>query len=201
MSIKISQFKDNHEEFIVIDFPEPPKIEKKDIDLSKIIPEINEYKRKNIAVNTEEKFQKEISTEEYVKQLKEELNIHDPEEGWQKKLEDKYKTKNVEEKEQLQNPKIKPDETNVTYSIKNRFARFMYIPVYKCKGRGVVVVNIAVDDKGYVVNAEVEFTSTNTDDECLHNEAIDAAKRSRFNADYSAPARQKGTITYKFVAQ
>ena len=198
---------DDRLNYITLEFQEDKQKEleelRKRIDLSEIIPELKSVYRKNIALNTEEEFRKEISTEEYEKQLKEELNITDPEEGWKEKLEEKYKVKEPDKKEDYTNPDINENETNITYSFegKQRFGRYIHVPVYKCVGRGTVVINIAVDVKGNVVSASVDKTRSDITDPCFHEEAINAAHRSRFNADYSAPARQKGTITFKFVAQ
>ena len=38
-------------------------------------------------------------------------------------------------------------------------------------------------------------------DECMRSSALGSARRSRFNIDDSAPARQQGTITYIFIPQ
>jgi hypothetical protein len=200
---KIATLHDGYEEFVMIEFPEPVTREEKvkKVDLSEIIPELRQNRR-NVAVNTAEEFQKEISTEEYIKQLKEELSINDPEEGWQAKLEEKYKVKNEDQGQQeMANPDIDPNETNVSYHLENRFARYVHIPVYKCLGNATIVLSITVDEKGGVVNSALDASLSKNINECFVNEAMDAARRSRFNADFSAPARQKGTITYKFVAQ
>jgi hypothetical protein len=51
-----------------------------------------------------------------------------------------------------------------------------------------------------VVNAKVnEELSSN--DACLRNYAIRAARLSKFSSSATAPARQMGTITYAFIAQ
>lgn len=54
--------------------------------------------------------------------------------------------------------------------------------------------------KGRVQRAEVVATESQQDD-CLHDVAVDAALRSRFNEKPGAPALQTGTITYNFVKQ
>lgn len=74
------------------------------------------------------------------------------------------------------------------------------VPSYRCEGGGTVVVNIEVDRNGKVVGAEVD-SAFSTSDYCMTTCALEAARSSLFNVDLSAPARQQGTITYKFVPQ
>ncbi len=92
---------------------------------------------------------------------------------------------------------------NVTaeYDLSNpkREDELLYIPAYRCEGGGRVIVNITVNRNGKVIQAEVH--SSSADDECLQRMATQAAKASKFNLDNSAPEKQKGTITYLFVAQ
>jgi TonB family protein len=91
--------------------------------------------------------------------------------------------------------------TNIYYDLSNRRDLNLYVPVYKCQGNGKVVVFIEVDKAGEVTDASIDKSQSETDD-CLSDAAIDAAKRSTFNADFAkAPPKQKGTITYLFVAQ
>lgn len=69
-------------------------------------------------------------------------------------------------------------------------------PTYSENDYGTVVVDIIVNAKGDVVEAIIG-KGTNTPNTNLRNEAIRAAKRTKFNA-VSAVTNQKGTITYKF---
>ena len=78
--------------------------------------------------------------------------------------------------------------------------RDLPVPVYKCLVGGDVCVQIEVNQDGSVVKASV-VSSTSASNECLHEAAIAAAKRSRFNASNDAPKLQTGTIIYRFVAQ
>ena len=63
-----------------------------------------------------------------------------------------------------------------------------------------MVVIIAVNNRGDVVNAKVDESVSSTDG-CLRNFAIRAARLSKFSSSTTAPARQMGTITYAFIAQ
>lgn len=91
-------------------------------------------------------------------------------------------------------------ESSVSYNLKDRYARFLPIPVFKCEYGGKVVVEILVNPKGVVQKAKILEDQSQSDD-CLWRVAADAAKRSRFNEKPDAPALQKGTITYNFVKQ
>ena len=88
----------------------------------------------------------------------------------------------------------------LSWSLDGRKASHLPIPAYRCYGAGEVTVVIAVNNRGDVVNAKVsEEYSTN--DGCLRNYAIRAARLSKFSVSETAPARQMGTITYAFIAQ
>lgn len=78
-----------------------------------------------------------------------------------------------------------------------RTSRHLEVPAYRCEGGGEVVVAITVDRDGKVVGARAREGG----DECMRDCAVESARRSRFNIDPSAPARQTGTITYIFIPQ
>lgn len=87
----------------------------------------------------------------------------------------------------------------VSYDLGGRNAVHLPIPAYRCEGAGQVVVSISVNRNGDVTNASIQ--SMTSSDQCLKDRALEAAKRSRFAVDASAPASQKGTITYLFIRQ
>jgi TonB family protein len=91
-------------------------------------------------------------------------------------------------------------KSNIHYFLKDRFHVRLPIPVYLAKGGGQVVVDIQVDRDGRVVKAQAR-SAANLHDPMLPQYALEAAERTVFNADAKAPAIQKGTITYNFVAQ
>lgn len=78
-----------------------------------------------------------------------------------------------------------------------RTRRHIEVPAYRCEGGGEVVVGITVDQGGEVVGAKV----LSGGDPCMREAALEAARRSCFNIDPQAPARQSGTITYLFIPQ
>lgn len=88
----------------------------------------------------------------------------------------------------------------VSYNLEGRKASRLSIPAYRCLGGGMVTVIITVDPQGNVVNAKVQ-DGVSSDDNCLRNFAIRAARLSKFSISKSAPARQQGDIVYQFIAQ
>ena len=97
-----------------------------------------------------------------------------------------------------QDRKVKGRVT-VSFSLTDpvRTSRHLEVPAYRCEGGGDVEVEIAVNRSGEVVSAHV----VSGGDACMREEALGAARVSRFNIDTSAPARQRGTITYIFIPQ
>jgi hypothetical protein len=87
----------------------------------------------------------------------------------------------------------------LSYSVEGRQGTYLPVPAYLCEGGGDVVVNIVVNQRGIVMNAAISARTTAS--ECLFAEALKAAKCSRFTMDEKSPAAQKGSITYRFVAQ
>lgn len=69
-------------------------------------------------------------------------------------------------------------------------------PRYTVNDYGTVVVNITVDPAGNVIHAEIGKGS-NTPSTTLRNEALRAARSTKFNA-ITSTNNQQGTITYKF---
>ena len=91
-------------------------------------------------------------------------------------------------------------KSNIHYSLVNRYHIRMPIPVYLTRNGGLITVDIQVDRSGKVIKAEARPVS-NADDPMLLVYATQAAENTQFNSEPKAPAVQKGTITYKFVAQ
>ncbi len=89
--------------------------------------------------------------------------------------------------------------TRIYYDLKERYHIKLPIPIYKCEGDGIVALNIEVNQRGLITKINLDESSTT--DPCLHEAAIKAAKRTRFNPDSRAPRNQAGSITYHFVAQ
>ncbi|HLP44820.1 MAG TPA: TonB family protein [Candidatus Kapabacteria bacterium] len=91
-------------------------------------------------------------------------------------------------------------KSNIHYYLENRYHVRLPIPVYLAKSGGEIKVDIQVDRSGRVIKAEVKSARANGDP-LLAEYALQAAENTLFNADNKAPSVQKGSITYKFVAQ
>ena len=107
-----------------------------------------------------------------------------------------------EEKKEKKKEEAKPysGPSVLSWSLDGRRASRLPIPSYRCYGAGEITVIITVNNRGDVVNAKVD-DSTSSQDGCLRTFAIRAARLSKFSASPEAPARQMGTITYAFIAQ
>ena len=91
-------------------------------------------------------------------------------------------------------------KSNIRYLLGNRYHLQLPIPVYLAQGGGEVVVDIVVDRSGEVLSATPRSTS-NLSDPTILAYAKQAAEKTRFNADNAAPEKERGTITYLFIAQ
>jgi len=91
-------------------------------------------------------------------------------------------------------------KSNIHYFLENRHHITLPIPVYLAKGGGTIIVDIQVDRSGKVIKA-VARPAKNINDPFLPEYAVQAAELTVFNAESKAASIQKGTITYKFVAQ
>jgi hypothetical protein len=91
-------------------------------------------------------------------------------------------------------------ESNIVYYLENRYHLRLPVPVYLSQGGGTIIVDIVVNRQGEVIEAEPRDDRSIRDKQ-LFAYAKEAATRTVFNSDNTAPARQKGTIQYTFVAQ
>lgn len=88
----------------------------------------------------------------------------------------------------------------LSYNLDGRKACHLKIPAYQCYGGGIVTVIIGVNTSGKVVEAKISAAES-SEDNCLREFALRAAKASLFSASPTAPHKQFGTICYSFVAQ
>jgi len=91
-------------------------------------------------------------------------------------------------------------KSNIHYFLENRFHVRIANPVFLAKGGGLITIDIQVNRAGEVVKAEARPAGS-INDPMLPTYATQAAERTIFNSDPKAPTIQKGTITYRFVAQ
>ena len=202
LSMEISRIQVHTEMEIVMDTPTPEERQKKEEEVERML--------RSIAVNenaVQPEKRAEASVQQYVDEILKELEEEGNSGRYKAQRDKNY------QKDSLQNDRDKREqeldslkstfyagESSVSYNLKDRYARFLPIPVFKCEYGGKVVVEILVNPKGVVQKAKILEDQSQSDD-CLWRVAADAAKRSRFNEKPDAPALQKGTITYNFVKQ
>jgi hypothetical protein len=203
---KIGQVKKAKEQAIAIEFvqqlPDIEKIiEQKKKKLAEEMEPLSEQTRKNIAVNTADKLEKQISTKEYIDEVKKELGIKSLHQQLPRDINDESvnipKEKKKEDKS-LEKKYMGP--TNITYYLDKRTKKYLPVPVYKCEGGGKVIVDIVVNQDGQVVSADISSRSS-SNSQCLQEVARSYALMTTFNMDFNAPPRQKGYISYKFIPQ
>ena len=205
LMVKFDKVKTEHKEKIVIEFAD--EVEQKSIEEIieekpelKEVPVLDQEELKNIAVNTAEKFDDEISTEKFEQEIMKELGMLDdePEEDVLDAGDIAMQNEHPEEKDE-KDPEQFKGKTRIEYFLENRKHRYLYRPIYKCQSGGTVVIDIVVNQKGEVVSASVK--EANTNEHCVLQTALEASRATTFNTDYNAEARQKGTIKYIFTAQ
>lgn len=84
------------------------------------------------------------------------------------------------------------------YDLGGRGAKTLQRPSKDFPEEGHIVVEIWVDREGNVVRTNIA-KGTDIANKEMRNMAMEAAMRSKFVPDPSAPEEQKGTITYTFV--
>lgn len=109
-------------------------------------------------------------------------------------LPEKKKDGKEEKKKEYSGPSV------VSYQLDGRKASHLPIPAYRCMGAGEVTVIVTVDNAGKVIMAKVQ-EEVSSEDQCLRNFAVRAARASRFSSSPSAPAKHVGNIVYAFIAQ
>ena len=206
----------DREESFVLDFSKMEEMEREiqeklfKEDVSKRIDDMlatakkNNQNLKNIAVDASTKLKDDRNTDS--EQLyKEHLELQERLKNAQNSTEqtktddavDLSKPKDTEKespKEEYSGPSV------LSYSLDGRKATYLNKPAYKCYEGGDVTVIITVNRSGVVEDAKIleEVSSNNA---CIRNYAIKAALASRFTSSTTAPAKQKGEIVYRFIAQ
>lgn len=88
-----------------------------------------------------------------------------------------------------------------SFDLKDRKVHSLEKPGYTCNTAGTVMLEIKVDKSGVVKTVTYMASGSSNATECMIEQSIKYAKRSRFNLSSTAPALQTGTITYKFVSK
>lgn len=179
----------------------------------------------NIARNLASKSEEKIDPNDYIDKVKNELiesgelgtdNFIDAQRGqgpgqgeYQAPVDDQFSPDKEEEISKQENKASEAEKmaanfqgpTRIYYNLQGRNHTHLPIPIYKCQGSGKVVLQIEVNQRGYVENATILEGESTVSDECLSETAVGAARVSRFEINMNAPKIQKGTLTYIFVAQ
>lgn len=217
--VRVDKLKDGQELGVRIDFEDKSVDQILEEEQLEIPPEFLEmiYRQRELAsnravnVNKEDAFQNEISTDEYLQKLLDEIEagrddeIIKDREKWREILEAGGYIEPVKEDENKEDNEIYTGPTTITYEFleepKSRGKSFLTIPVYKCEGAGLVKVDAVVSRDGNVLSAEVRKPVEGLDAECFSRAATNAALTSRFRVDPRAPEKQRVLITYTFIAQ
>ena len=199
------------ENTFVLDFSKQEKVEKETAErnlkeevserLDRMLAEAAGVPIRNVAVdrgalkddrntNAEELYK---DAEQLAKDLKNGPQLNEPDEDY-------AQISRPERKQEEKKSAGYPGPSVVSYELDGRKASKLSIPAYRCLGSGHVTVIITVDPSGKVLNAKVQ-DGVSSDDKCLRDFAVRAARLSRFSASPSAPARQIGNIVYLFIAQ
>ena len=87
--------------------------------------------------------------------------------------------------------------SSISFSLRGRNAVSIPNPIYTCDLPGKIVVNITVNAEGRVIDTNINKASSNSDNECLTEKALEYALNARFSR-LAGRNEQPGTITYNF---
>jgi hypothetical protein len=201
---RIEKVHDVHQEPIVIEFDEElyktlDQMMKESQPQDSKVEDLSQAEIKNIAVNTANQLEEKINTEKYIEDLKQELDIDDINKQLDRSLGTDPVVSEDREPEKIKEKNAYKGPTRIEYDLGGRGHRYIYRPIYKCQGNGKVKVAITVNPEGVVIDAKI--LSTNTNEICIQETAIASAQQSLFEIDLNADPKQRGTISYEFVAQ
>ncbi len=207
LSFKLGEVKSKHEELVSIelnieDYKPIEQIIEENKPKVEEIPQLDNRTLSNIASNTAEKLNEEISTDKYEKEVMKELGMDEINPKYDNSLPDDpelaapKKDKEPEKTETGQNF----GQTRITYALDDkRKAKYIDRPIYLCQGGGTVVIKISIDQSGNVLDAKV--VSSTASEQCVAETALESARNFVFRSNYESPRKVDGTITYIFVAQ
>lgn len=218
--VKVEGLKQDRELGVMLDFSEEKTLddllEEDEVEIpEEWLQQVQEIREKasNRAVNLDDRVNEEISTTDYVEDLLNELESQKDE----KFIEDRDKWKEiissyVYEDDQAVSKKESNDEENIftgpttiTYEFldepKSRKKRSLTIPVYRCEGAALVVIDLEVKRDGSVSGTNLVKIETVNDPSCFIDAARQAALTSRFYSSSEAPQKHIARVTYQFIAQ
>jgi len=163
-----------------------------------------------VNLNADNQFNEDISTNQYVKDLLEQIEMARAQED-REKLEELQAILAAADYVPPADELSGQDEsdftgpTTITYEFLEapiqRGKVFLTVPVYRCQGSGIVRVEIFVARNGQVTDAEVMKPIEGTDRICFADAALAAARSSRFRIEINGPEKHRAMITYTFIAQ
>ncbi len=90
--------------------------------------------------------------------------------------------------------------SSISFSLVGRNAVNIPNPIYTCESSGRIVVNVKVNEQGFVTNTSINKSSSSTSNECLTEKALEYASDAVFSS-LAGRKSQPGTITYNFQGQ
>jgi len=217
--IKVDSLKNDIELGVMLDFTEEKSLEELlEEEMIEVPAEWLEQvyaareQASNRAVNVNDEVQQDLSTVDYVQDLLNELELQKDDEflkdreKWEEII-SSYVYEDLPQPEKIDVEEEEPftGPTTITFEFLepplNRIKRYFTIPVYRCEGSALIVVDIVVARDGSVINADVSKSSADESMPCFVEAATEAALRSAFRSDFSAPDKQKARIIYQFIAQ
>ncbi len=87
--------------------------------------------------------------------------------------------------------------SSISFSLRGRNAVSIPNPIYTCDVPGKIVINITVNAEGQVIDTGINKASSNSDNECLIEKALEYASNAVFSR-LAGRSQQPGTITYNF---
>jgi len=204
------------EEAIIIEFPNnipEPELPEEELqqDQGEEIPGSDQLNRSNVASNQSATENTTTSTDEffdseYMKELEEARQLRSSvDNNLSKEVVDlsdidmPVETTEGMDRDSIKNV-IYAGESNIKYYLENRYHVRLPVPVYLAQGGGTVIVDIKVNRDGEVIQATARENNLIRDKQ-IFLYAQEAASRTLFNSDNTAPQPQSGTIEYTFVAQ
>lgn len=198
------------EQKTVEDFLEEKEMEVPADWLEEVLRQREAASNRAVNLRAESGFDQDISTDDYVNDLLDQIDQARNEED-REKLEElqailaaaDYEPPAEESPDEEQGEFTGP--TTITYEFLNapvqRKKVNLTIPVYRCQGSGLVRVKVTVAQDGSVLDADIKGPIEGADRVCFADAALAAALSSRFRIDMNAPARHRAIITYSFMAQ
>lgn len=218
--IKVDGLKNDQELGIELEFEEKTleslmeeMAEREDLPddwMEQVMQQREQASNRAVNLNAENQFSEDISTDDYVNELLDQI-----EEA--RDLEDREKIEELQailasadyvppeagNEEEEQGEYSGP--TTITYEFLqqplSRGKVKLTIPVYRCQGSGLVRVQVSVAPDGRVREAEVLEPIEGSDRICFADAALAAARSSQFRIEVNAPSKHTAVITYSFIAQ